>query len=75
MNTYAKYDPNIPCGSRVMSIFTNWSQLTEMMLSKTLSIKNGHHTCQWLDNVDMHLYANFNQICHVVQEFVGIFTN
>ena len=31
--------PNIPCGSRVMSIFTNWKQPTEMMLSKPSSIK------------------------------------
>ena len=23
MNKYAKFDPNIPCGSRVLSIFTN----------------------------------------------------
>ena len=23
INKYAKFDPNIPCGSRVMSIFTN----------------------------------------------------
>ena len=24
MHTYAKFDQNIPCGSRVVSIFTNW---------------------------------------------------
>ena len=36
-----------------------------MMLSKTLSVKKARkkdcYTCQWLDNVDMHLYANVDQ--------------
>ena len=34
INKYAKFDPNIPCGSRVMSVFTNLPQPAEMMLSK-----------------------------------------
>ena len=29
----------------------------EMMLSYPSSIKKGCLTCQWLDNVDKHLYA------------------
>ena len=29
----------------------------EMMLSKPISIKKGCYTCQWLHNLDMHLYA------------------
>ena len=42
-----------------MSSFTNLPQLAEMMLSKPSSIKKGCYTYQWLDNIDMHLYANF----------------
>ena len=57
LHNYAKFDPNIQCGSRVMNIFTNSPQPAEMMLSKPSSIKKGCYTCQWLDNVDMHLYS------------------
>ena len=43
VNQYAKFDPNIyvPFGSRVMSIFTNWSRPRPagLMLSKASSIK------------------------------------
>ena len=44
-----------------ISIFTNWPQLAEMMLSKPLYMKKGYYTCQWLDNVDMHLYGKCDQ--------------
>ena len=48
------------------SVCKIWSKYTmrfksyepaEMMLSKPISIKKGCYTCQWLHNVDMHLYA------------------
>ena len=52
MYKYAKFHPNIPCGSRVMNIFTNWPRLTGLMLSKASSIKKGYYTYKWLDNVD-----------------------
>ena len=55
INKYAKFDPNIQCGSWVMSIFTIWPQQAGLMLSKLLSIK------RWFRNVDMHMYANFYQ--------------
>ena len=32
---------------------------------QTLVHQKGCYTCQWLDNVDMHLYAKFDQIYHV----------
>ena len=51
-----------------MSIFTNWPQPAQMILNKSSSINEGCYTCQWLDNVDMHLYANLIQIYHVVQK-------
>ena len=62
MNKYAKFDPNIPCCPRVLSSFTNWPQPVEIIHSKPSSIKNGFYTCQWLDNVDIHLYAKCDQI-------------
>ena len=34
-NRYAKFDPNIPRGSRVMSIFTNRPEPAEMMRLST----------------------------------------
>ena len=57
LDNYAIFYPNIPCGSRVMNIFTNSQQPAEMMLSKPSSIKKNWYTCQWLDNFDMYLYA------------------
>ena len=39
IDIYAKFDSIIPCGSRVMSIFTNCQQRAEMMLSKPSSLK------------------------------------
>ena len=40
---YAKFDPNmhVPCGSRVMSIFTNWPRPTGPVLRKASTIKKG----------------------------------
>ena len=33
-----------------------------LILSKVSSINKGCYTCQWLDSVDMHTYAKFDQI-------------
>ena len=69
---YAKFGKNIPYGSRVLSIFTNRPRPVGLMLSKASSFKNSCYAymCQWLDNVDMHTYAKFDQTIHshVVQE-------
>ena len=43
INKYAKFDPNILCGSRVMSIFTNVPQPAGLMLSKASSINKITH--------------------------------
>ena len=40
IHKYAKFDPNIPYGSRVRRIFTNRPQQAGLMLSKHSSIKN-----------------------------------
>ena len=50
-----KFDPNIPCGSRIMIIFhematTGWTDAQQ----------KGCYACQWLDNVDMHMHAKFD---------------
>ena len=47
----------------------------EMMLSKPSSIKKGCYTCQWLDNVDIHLYAKFEQNIPCGSRVMSIFTN
>ena len=45
-----------------------------MMLSKSLSIKKGCYICQWLDNVDMHLYAKFDQNMSCVSSVMSIYS-
>ena len=46
-----------------MSIFTNWPQPAEIMLNKPSSIKKDcyMYTCQWLGNIDMHMYAKCDE--------------
>ena len=56
INKYANFNPNIPFGSRVMSIFTKCTRPAELMLSEVSTT-----ACQWLNNVDMHTYAKFGQ--------------
>ena len=34
INKYAKFDPTLPCGSRVLSIYTNWPRLAGLMAIK-----------------------------------------
>ena len=45
------------------------------MLSKASSIKKVCYACQWLDNVDMHTYANFDQNIPCGSRVMSIFTN
>ena len=47
------FDPNITCGSRVISILLT-PQPAEMMHTKPSSIEKGCCACQWLDNVDIY---------------------
>ena len=56
MYNYTKFDQNIPCGSRVMSIFTQRSRPAKMMLNEASS----SFAYQCLDNVKMYKYAKFN---------------
>ena len=68
MYKYAKCDPNIgpniPCGSRVISI--------GLMLSKALFFNKA---VTWLDNVDMHVYAKFDQTITCGSRNMRIFAN
>ena len=75
MHAYAKFDPNIPCGSRVMNTFTNWPRPVGLMLSKASSIKRGCYACQWLDSVEMHAYAKFDPNIPCGSRVMNIFTN
>ena len=38
-------------------------------------IKKGGFACQWLENVDMHMYANFDQNIPCGSRVINIFTN
>ena len=40
-----------------MRNFTNWPQQAGQLLRKPMSIKKVVFECQWLGNVDMHVYA------------------
>ena len=51
----------VPCGSRVLNIFINLPRPAGLMLSKDSSIGKGCYAFQWLDNVDMHTYAKYDQ--------------
>ena len=73
INKYAKFDPDIPCGSWVMSIFINWPQPAEMMLSKPSSIKKT--VTHASDNVDMYFYAKLDQNKPCGSRVMSIFTN
>ena len=54
-----------------MSIFTKWPRPAGLMLSKASFIWKESYACQWLDNVDMHTYAQLIKINHVVQELLA----
>ena len=56
----AKFDPNVPCGSKVMNIsLTDHNSLKYCSAYPRPSIKDVHGK-----NVDMHLYAKFDQIIY-----------
>ena len=63
------------CGSRVISIFTNCPQPAEIMLSKPSSIRKGRFACQWLGNVDMHVYVKCDQTIPYGLRVMSISTN
>ena len=65
-NKYTKFEPNIPCGSRVMSIFTKRAQPAKMMLGEAWSL----FSYQWLDNVK-DLYSTAPKRGSV---FIGLMT-
>ena len=51
------------------------SQPAETMLSNPASIYKGCYTCQWLDKVDMHVYAKLYQNIPCGLRAMSIFTN
>ena len=57
MYKYAKFYQNIPCGSRVISVFTKRAQLVKMMLAKPRHC----FAWQWLNNVKVHKYTTFEE--------------
>ena len=67
-NKYAKFDRNIPCGLRFMSIYTNWPLSAWLMLGKTLSVKRDCYACQCLDNVDIWASAWDFQQCSMCDQ-------
>ena len=58
-----------------MRIFNNWPQQAELMLSKPSSITKGGFACRWIGNVDMHMYATFDQNIPSGSRVVNIFIN
>ena len=64
MYKYAKIDQNIPCGSRVISIFTKGPRPSEMILCKASS-----PLCIPVAGyVKINMYVLLIQIYHVVHE-------
>ena len=63
-NNYAKFDRNIPCGLRFMSIYTNWPLPAWLMLDRTLSARRKFYACQCLDNVKMYTYAKLIKLVY-----------
>ena len=75
INKYVKFDPNIPCGSKVINTLTDWPRPAGLMLSKVSSTKKGGFAGQWLDSVGMHTYAKFDQNIPCGSRVMNIFTN
>ena len=68
MKQWIQFDPNTPCGSRVMSLFTNWPQPARRMLSKISSTTKSisHVSCSIMSTC---IYMqNLIQIYHMVKE-------
>ena len=75
MYKYAKSDPNIwpniPCVSRVISIFTNCRTDAQ----QSLVLQKGCYACQSLVNVGMHEYAKCDQNITCGSRNTSIFAN
>ena len=56
MYTYAKFDQNIPCGLRVMSIFFKDLNLPKLCLANPCH----RFAYAWLDNIKINKYAQFD---------------
>ena len=74
INQYAKFDSNIPCGLRVISIF-NTTGPTDAQQNLVNPKRLFYFACQWLDNVDMHMYANFDPNISCGSRVMSFFTN
>ena len=53
-----KFEPNILCSTRVMSIFTERARPAKMMLCEASSF----FAYQWLGNIRIHTYSKFEPI-------------
>ena len=58
-----------------MSIFTSWPWSDNLVLSKASTIKKVFYIFQWLDNVNMHKYAKFDQNIPCGVRVIDSFTN
>ena len=67
INYYSNFDPNTPCGSRVMLATTGWTDAHQ-----TLVHQIGGYANHWLGNIDMHMYAKCDQN---IPRFMNFFTN
>ena len=75
VHKYTKFEVNIPRGSRVMSIFTNWFANFQLMLGKASSIKKDCYAWQSIDNVDMYKYGKFYQNIPCGSRVISVFAN
>ena len=67
MCEYAKFDSNIPCGSRVMSVFTNWPQ-TDRPINRSSAKPRLHQKARLNDpdQLDWEIInAIFHSPCHI----------
>ena len=71
MYKYANFGQNIPCGFRVMRIFTEIPLQIEIKLGKASPL----FAYQWLDNVKLNKYAKFDSNIPCGSRVRSIFTN
>ena len=64
INRYAKFDPNIPCGSRVIRIFHYMTTIGRTGAQQNLVHKKHCYACQWLYNVACIHMQNLIKIYH-----------
>ena len=70
--TYTKFEPNIACGSRFMSIFTKRARPAELMILGEASPP--FFIAVRLDNVKVHQYAKFDPNATCGSRVTGIYT-